>query len=199
MLRNTKDSFGLVSILFHWIIGFIFLGQIALGYLMVRVSDFTLQFSLYQWHKSFGFLVLGLSAFRLLWKAANARPRDLASMGQMERVAAHGAHIALYASLFIVPLTGWAVASSSPLQIPTFMFNLVVIPQLPIAISDSAEAFWSASHAWLAYLSAVIAVAHILAALHHHFWKRDTVLIRMLRPNAAKRRHQAIKLTGKSS
>ncbi len=43
MLRNSRDSFGLVSILFHWIIGLIFLGQILLGYLMVRVSDFTLQ------------------------------------------------------------------------------------------------------------------------------------------------------------
>ena len=186
MLRNSRESFGLVSILFHWVIGLIFLGQIALGYLMVRVSDFTLQFSLYQWHKSFGFLVLGLSALRLLWKLANPRPRDPEHMNSLERVAAHAAHVILYLSLFIVPLTGWAVASSSPLQIPTFMFNLVVIPQLPITISDAAEAFWAASHAWLAYLSAVVAAGHILAALHHHFWKRDTILMRMLSPSAAK-------------
>ena len=83
MLRNNRDSFGLVSILFHWIIGLIFLGQIPLGYLMVRVSDFTLQFSLYQWHKSFGFLVLGLSALRLVWKFANPRPRDPRTMGPL--------------------------------------------------------------------------------------------------------------------
>ncbi|ATU91858.1 cytochrome b [Phyllobacterium zundukense] len=199
MLRNSRESFGLVSILFHWIIGLIFIGQIVLGYLMVRVSDFTLQFSLYQWHKSFGFLILGLSAFRLLWKVANPRPRDPQSMSPVERVAAHGAHTILYLSLFLVPLTGWAVASSSPLQIPTFMFNLVVIPQLPITISDAAEAFWTASHAWLAYLSAFVAVAHILAALHHHFWQRDAILMRMLSPTAAKSRQEAFKLTGKSS
>ncbi len=181
MLRNSRDSFGLVSILFHWIIALIFLGQIFLGYLMVRTSDFTLQFNLFQWHKSFGFLILGLSALRLIWKFLNVRPRDPETMPPIERVAAHAAHVLLYLSLFIVPLTGWAVASSSPLQIPTFMFNLLVVPQLPITISDSAEAFWSASHAWLAYLSSVVAAAHILAALHHHFWKRDAILIRMLR------------------
>lgn len=186
MLRNSRNSFGLVSILFHWIIGLIFLGQIVLGYLMVRVSDFTLQFSLYQWHKSFGFLVLGLSAFRLLWKIANPRPQDPESMSSLERTAAHAAHGILYLSLFIVPLTGWAVASSSPLQIPTFMFNLVVIPHLPLTISDSAEAFWTAGHAWLAYLSAIVAAGHILAALHHHFWKRDSILMRILSPSAAK-------------
>ena len=186
MLRNSRDSFGLISILFHWIIAVIFLGQIVLGYLMVRVSDFTLQFNLYQWHKSFGFLVLGLSALRLVWKAVNARPRDPETLGPIERRAAHGAHVLLYLSLFIVPLTGWAVASSSPLKIPTFMFDLVVIPSLPLAVSDSAEAFWSASHAWLAYLSAAVAVAHILAALHHHFWKRDIILMRMLTPRSVR-------------
>ena len=186
MLRNSRESFGLVSILFHWIIALIFLGQIALGYLMVLVSDLTLQFNLYQWHKSFGFLVLGLSALRLAWKAVNARPRDPETLSRLERVAAHGAHFLLYLSLFLVPLTGWAVASSSPLRIPTFMFDLVVIPSLPIGVSDSAEAFWSASHAWLAYLSAAVAVAHILAALHHHFWRRDIILMRMLTPGSAR-------------
>ena len=183
MLRNNRDSFGLISILFHWVIALIFLGQIPLGYWMTRTSDFTLQFSLYQWHKSFGFLVLGLSALRLVWKFANTRPGDPATMGPLERVAAHGAHIVLYLSLFLIPLTGWAIASSSPLQIPTFMFNLVVIPPLPLTVSDSAEAFWTASHAYLAYFSAFVAVGHILAALHHHFWKRDTILVRMLNPH----------------
>ncbi|TXR47100.1 cytochrome b [Phyllobacterium endophyticum] len=182
MLRNSRDSFGLISILFHWIIALIFIGQIPLGYWMVRTSDFALQFSLYQWHKSFGFLVLGLSALRLVWKFANTRPADPSAMATWERIGSHAAHVLLYLSLFAIPLTGWAIASSSPLQIPSFMFNFVVIPPLPLTISDSAEAFWTASHAWLAYVSAVVAACHILAALHHHFWKRDSILTRMLDP-----------------
>lgn len=193
MLRNSKDSFGLISILFHWIIGLIFLGQILLGYLMTRVSDFTLQFNLFQWHKSFGFLVLGLSALRLVWKFASIRPSDPASLSAFEQLAAHAAHAVLYLSLFVVPLTGWAIASSSPLQIPSFMFNLVVIPQLPLPISDSAEALWTASHAYLAYFAAFVALCHILAALHHHFWKRDAILTRMLKPAPGRARSE---LTG---
>lgn len=180
MLRNDTESYGLVTILFHWIIAVIFIGQILLGYLMVRTSDFALQFSLFQWHKSFGFLILGLSGFRLVWRIANPRPRDPADMNRIERFAARLAHGILYLALFLIPLTGWALASSSPLQIPTFAFNLIVIPPLPLTISDQAEAFWTASHAWLAYLSAFVAAAHMLAALHHHFWKKDAVLRRML-------------------
>ncbi|MBA8880687.1 cytochrome b [Phyllobacterium myrsinacearum] len=180
MLRNDTESYGLLAILFHWIIAAIFMGQILLGYLMVRTSDFALQFSLFQWHKSFGFLILVLSGVRLLWRMANPRPRDIAGMSRMERSAAHLTHGVLYLALFLIPLTGWALASSSPLQIPTFAFNLIVIPPLPLTISDQAEAFWTASHAWLAYISSLVAAAHMSAALHHHFWKKDAVLRRML-------------------
>lgn len=180
MLRNDAESYGVVTILFHWIIAVIFLGQILLGYLMVRTGNYALQFSLFQWHKSLGFLILLLSGLRLLWRLANPRPHPSDGISRIERAAAHAAHGFLYLALFVIPLTGWAVASSSPLQIPTYAFNLVVIPPLPLAISDQAEAFWAMSHAWLAYLSAIVATAHILAALHHHFWKRDAVLLRML-------------------
>ncbi|QND53034.1 cytochrome b [Phyllobacterium sp. 628] len=180
MLRNDAQSYGVVTILFHWIIALIFIGQMLLGYLMVRTSDFALQFNLFQWHKSFGFMILALSGLRVLWRMANPRPRDPDGMGYLERLAAHVAHGLLYLALFLVPLTGWAIASSSPLQIPTYAFNLIVIPPLPLAISDQAEAFWTVSHAYLAYLSAFVATAHMLAALHHHFWKKDAVLLRML-------------------
>ncbi|RZS83996.1 cytochrome b561 [Phyllobacterium myrsinacearum] len=180
MLRNDAESYGVVTILFHWIIAVIFLGEILLGYLMVRTGNYALQFSLFQWHKSFGFLILLLSGLRLLWRMVNPRPHPSDGISRIERAAAHAAHGFLYLALFVIPLTGWAVASSSPLQIPTYAFNLVVIPPLPLAISDQAEAFWTMSHAWLAYLSAIVATAHILAALHHHFWKKDAVLLRML-------------------
>ncbi len=47
--------------------------------------------------KSFGFLVLGLSALRLVWrKLANPRPRDPNDMGLLERVAARTAHVILW-------------------------------------------------------------------------------------------------------
>jgi cytochrome b561 len=202
MLRNDAESYGVVTILFHWIIAAIFLGQILLGYMMVRTGNYALQFSLFQWHKSLGFLILLLSGVRLLWRMANPRPRAPDSMSRIERAAAHVAHAFLYIALFVIPLTGWALASSSPLQIPTYAFNLVVIPPLPLTISDQAEAFWTASHAWLAYLSAIVAAAHILAAMHHHFWKKDTVLLRMLgarRPAPVRSRADPLRIANKDT
>lgn len=182
MLRNGEDGYGLVAIVLHWTIAILFVGQMVLGYLTQAVRDLTLQFSLYQWHKSFGFLILGLAAIRLLWALSGMRPREEESLSALERRGARIVHGALYLLLILVPLTGWAVASSSPLRIPSFAFNLVVIPHLPITVSEAAEGVWARVHAVLAYIAAALVMMHTAAALHHHFRRRDRVLMRILRP-----------------
>jgi cytochrome b561 len=80
----------------------------------------------------------------------------------------------------LAPLAGWMIASVSTLEIPTFAFNLFIIPHLPFAKSDAAEAWWTQVHAVLAYLMLALVTLHSAAALFHHYIRRDGVLIRML-------------------
>lgn len=183
--RNTSASFGLVAIVFHWTIALLFLAQLALGYLMSRDIDPVLQFNLFQYHKSIGFLVLALAAPRFIWSVFSRKPRALDGEGMASRLAARSAHAALLFLTLAVPLAGWAVASTSPLQIPSYVFDLVVVPGLPMAISDQAEAFWTKVHATLAYLAAVIVLLHVAAALWHHFVRKDPTLRRMIPFRAA--------------
>ena len=183
--RNTSASFGLVAIVFHWTIALLFLAQLALGYLMSRDIDPVLQFNLFQYHKSIGFLVLALAAPRFIWSIFSRKPRALDGEGMASRLAARSAHAALLFLTLAVPLAGWAVASTSPLQIPSYVFDLVVVPGLPMAISDQAEAFWTEVHATLAYLAAVNVVLHVAAALWHHFVRKDPTLRRMIPFRAA--------------
>ncbi|MCZ7448375.1 cytochrome b [Agrobacterium rhizogenes] len=179
--RNTPSSFGLVAIAFHWTIAVLFVAQLALGYLMSRDSiDPVLQFNLFQYHKSIGFLVLALAVPRCIWSVFSDKPRAVDGESVVSRFAARAAHAALLFLTLAVPLAGWAVASTSPLQIPSYVFDLVVVPGLPMAISDQAEAFWSDVHATLAYLAAIIVFLHVIAALWHHFVRRDPTLRRML-------------------
>lgn len=188
MWRNDRHSYGVVSILFHWVIAALFLCQLPLGYLTQATPDHpALQFELYQWHKSVGFLILALAIPRLIWAVAAGRPAPPADLTPSERGAARAAHIALYALTVIVPLAGWAVVSTSPLRIPSYVFNLFVMPNLPLAVSNASEALWSSVHAFLAYAAGFIAAVHILAALRHHFRFKDDVLIRMLRPGGGRR------------
>jgi cytochrome b561 len=187
MWRNDRESYGLVSILFHWVIAVLFLCQLPLGYLTQATPNYpALQFELYQWHKSVGFLILALAVPRLIWAVTAGRPAASEGLTPSESAAARAAHICLYAATIAVPLAGWAVVSTSPLRIPSYAFNLFVVPNLPLAVSNASEALWSSIHAFLAYAAGFIAVVHILAALRHHFHFKDDVLIRMLRPGGGR-------------
>lgn len=178
MSRGT--AYGPVSISFHWAIAALFLGQILLGFSMERVNSLALQFELIQWHKSFGFLILALATLRLCWRIASGTPVPAASLGGFERKAAALVQGALLALTLIVPLAGWALASTSTLGVPSFVFYLVIVPHLPLAPSAAAEAFWRETHGLLAYAALLLVAGHAAAALRHHLLLRDDVLSRML-------------------
>lgn len=181
--RNTETRYGWIAILLHWLIALLFIGEIALGLVMVRMTSQRSAFELIQLHKSVGFLLLGLVVLRLGWRFANLTPRLPAEAGHLERRAAPAAHFALYALQLVLPLTGWALVSASVLEIPSMPFDLFVMPNLPVSISDAGEAWWRAAHAYLAYAAIVLVAVHVLAALRHHFWLGDTVLTRMISPS----------------
>lgn len=181
MLLSRENRFGGIAIILHWAIAALILGLIGLGFVVRRLPvDPAMQFALYQWHKSIGFTALGLAIIRLLWWAVDRHPAPVASLGPLERGASRAMHVALAALTLAVPLAGWAVASTSTLNIPTFYFNVVVIPHLPLEKTPEAEAFWSSAHAVGAYLMLALIVPHAAAALYHHFRRKDEVLTRML-------------------
>ena len=182
MIRNTETSWGVVSILFHWTMAALFLGQFGLGWYMQGVRDLVEQFNLYQWHKSFGFLILGLAGLRILWAVTSRRPRLPDDMPAGEKSLARVSHLVLYLALVLIPVTGWAVVSTTPLPIASWFFGLFVVPKLPLAISLHAEHFWSTMHAFLAYATIFLVGVHVLAALRHHFRNKDDILVRMIWP-----------------
>lgn len=182
MWRNTHDGYGLTARILHWLIALLFACQLPLGFLtQAAAHDSALQFQLYQWHKSLGFLILMLALLRLFWWIVSIRPSPLPRTRRLERLAASAVHRLLLVLTVLIPLAGWAVVSASPLAIPSYVFNLVVVPNLPLAASDAAEAFWSRIHAVLAYGAGLLVIGHALAALQHHFLRHDDTLRRMIR------------------
>ncbi|WP_457582991.1 cytochrome b [Ensifer canadensis] len=181
MLQNSKSGFGWVTIILHWLIAVSILGLLALGFVMRRLSlDPALQFSLYQWHKSFGFTLLALAALRAVWHVVARQPRAPSGLSALERRAARTTHAILIGLTIAVPLAGWAVASTSTLNIPSFYFDWFVIPHLPMAKSEAAESFWTSAHSILAYATLGLVALHAMAALYHHLVRGDEVLLRML-------------------
>ena len=177
MLRNDADSWGAPAKLFHWVMAALILAQIALGLMAAswRVSPVKLE--LFFWHKSTGMLILALVALRLLWRLANPAPMLPPGMAAWERAAARLSHLLLYALMIALPVTGWIVNSAS--NVPFRIFWLIPLPAI-VAPDEPTADLAALVHGGLAALLALALVAHVGAALRHHFVKRNTVLIRML-------------------
>jgi cytochrome b561 len=182
MLLNTERSYGWMAIVLHWTIAILIVGQWILGKVMKNIADQRLSFDLIQWHKSFGLLILALAVLRLVWRLLNPRPALPVEMSGLERQAAGWTHRSLYVLMILLPLSGWAIASATVLEIPTFAFYLFVVPDLPMPRSDAAEALWTSVHQVLGWLLLVFVALHVAAALRHHFLLRDGILLRMLKP-----------------
>jgi cytochrome b561 len=182
MFRNTTTSWGFVSILFHWSMAALFLGQFWLGWYMQGVGDAAGRSAMVSWHKSFGFAILALVMLRILWAVTSRRPALPDDMPAAEKSLAQGSHIVLYLALVLVPLTGWAIVSTAPLPTQSWFFGLFAVPQLPLSVSLHAQHLWLSLHAFLAYMAIFMVAVHVLAAFRHHFRNRDDVLRRMLWP-----------------
>lgn len=195
MLRNTPLSWGSLSIAMHWLTALLVIGMIAVGVFMTKVAEpfSSLQFTLYQWHKSFGMLILVLAAIRLAWRLTGGDTPPLpAGLAPWERMAAHVTHYGLYALLFFMPLMGWLLVSASDIQVPTLLFTVIPLPHLTgpnHTLHEIAE--WG--H-WLGAIAFIGLIAlHVGAALKHHVILRDNVLVRMLpralRPRSSRLDH----------
>jgi cytochrome b561 len=184
-IRNTSKGYGSIAIAFHWTMAALMIGLFAVGKYMTGLDPTAPDtFAIYQWHKSFGFLVLGLAALRLAWRFANPSPALPRDMPAYQRAAAHLGHAGLYALLFALPISGWLMVSASPWGIPTVLFNVIPVPHLPVpemlGTKAQAEKALKEVHELLGFVLLALFLAHVAAALKHHFINRDTVLKRML-------------------
>lgn len=129
-------------------------------------------------HKATGILILLLSIGRLGWRFTWTMPDWPSTMGGLQRKVARITHVALYALMLIVPLTGWIFSSAG--KYPLTIYGLFDWPKLAVskgsALADAAHE----SHEVLGFLMAGLVVLHIAAALHHHFVIKDNILRRML-------------------
>lgn len=181
----APQRYSAVAILLHWSIALLVLALVGLGLVMTNLAPGSpTQFSLYQWHKSLGITVLLLTLARIGWRLAHPVPALPANLRPWERAAARVTHVGLYVLLLAIPLSGWALVSASPWNIPTVLYGIIPWPHLPVlpALEDKAgaEAVAKQAHNLLAWLAVALVALHVAAALKHHFILRDDVLARML-------------------
>lgn len=182
MQRDAHYEYNALARTFHGLTAGLLAVQFILAWTMPDVHRDTKPIGLIGWHIGVGMVILLLALVRLLWRKVNAPPPEPSTLPGALRTIARMTHWTLYALLLVVPLMGWANASSRGWSVA--LFGALPMPPLSPAGSAIGHALgdWHRNFAWV--LLALVGL-HVGAALYHQFILRDGTLHRMF-PKAGK-------------
>lgn len=176
MSTNT-NRYNSIAMTLHWLMAFFIVALLVIGKIMVDLPNTDPdKFTLYQSHKSVGLMILVLTVLRILWRVMHTSPSLPADMPRWEQIAAKATQGILYLMMVAIPLTGWAIASTSSSGIPTMWFGLFEVPMLPLGNAEDTHELAEEAHELLGNITILLLLLHVAAALKHHFWDRNDVL-----------------------
>jgi cytochrome b561 len=169
-----------LAITLHWVMAVAFLCMLASGLLMTDLEDKSLQFQIYQWHKSLGVILLLAFFLRLGVRLLTHPPALPENFPRLEKWAAKAGHWGLYAVMVLMPLSGWVMVSASPYGLPTIVFGWFAWPHLPGITANAAIEDWAKTgHEIMAYAFMGLITVHVAAVLKHALRDGQNLLPRM--------------------
>lgn len=157
---KAPSAYSRTQILLHWIVAFLFVLQFVLHEPMAEAWDViedggTVAFDpLVAAHVAGGLLILTFAAWRIALRRTRGVPELPAGDGPMVRLAAHAGHMALYALMILMPLSGmaaWFGGAETAADVHEAMKPLVIL----------------------------LVAVHVAAAIWHQVWRRDGLMRRM--------------------
>lgn len=197
-IKNTRTSYGSIAKWLHWGTALLFLAS----YMSVYYRHWFTErqtpenWTALQLHLSVGVTIAVVVALRIIWRIYNRTP-DPELGTKLEHWAAHAGHYALYAIMIIMPITGYIGTGVNTeffflFEIPTFedswLFQSIIhnglglsFEQFERPIDFIHKEVLGARLVWLLILG------HVLAALYHHFVKKDRTLQKMTSEKIARK------------
>jgi cytochrome b561 len=185
-VTGSLSRYSTVAVILHWLIAVLILANILIAWKFNTMPQGLAFFQIIQLHKSIGITVLLLSVLRLVWRLVNPPPALPAHMPAWEKFAANAVHWGFYVIMLGMPLSGWAMVSTSKYNLPTLLYGKIPWPHIaPLhnlaQPAKEAVSHWSqTTHGALAWLAYALIVLHVGAALKHIFIDRDDVVARMI-------------------
>lgn len=175
--KNTSSRYGSLTIGIHWLMLLLFVavyGSIELRSLFEKGSD--PREALKSLHFMLGILVFALVWLRIAARLSGPTPAIQPEPDRLQQLSAKLLHLALYALMVVMPLTGWLLLSAAGKPIPFFGLHL------PALIGENKDLAGQIKevHEFVGTAGYFLIGLHAAAALYHHYIKRDDTLTRML-------------------
>lgn len=175
-MADMNERYSKASVMLHWVTLALLVGVYACIELReIYPRGSVARETLKMWH-----FMLGLSVFFLVWIRITARvlgktPPIIPAAPTWQLVIANIVELALYALMIVLPLLGWVILSAEGKPIPLFGLQLPALVGQSEPLAESAENV----HKFVATLGYFLIGLHALAALFHHYVRKDNVLRRM--------------------
>ena len=151
--------------------------QIGLGFAAAGAADADVQAELLRAHVVLGIFVVALTVIRLAWWLIDGCPAVLAGLPSWQTLSERVVRGLLYLLILLLGASGIAVLMLSGA-------GDVLFGGASRALPDFTRFPPMAAHIAAATALLALAALHILAALYHHFWRRDGLLGRMWKARA---------------
>lgn len=176
MIKNTKNSYGVITKGFHWLLFLMLSFSIVAGNFLADMPKGAEKLEAAGMHKSFGAIILTLIFLRLFWRLFNVQPDDSERTTAIQSRLANVMHWGLYLLMFAQPLSG--ILMSQAAGFPVSFFGLFEFPVFLDKNIPLAE-FFRGMHGIVWILLVLAVIGHVGAALYHHFIEKNDVLKRM--------------------
>lgn len=169
--KSSDAGYGTVAATIHWVSAALILILIGSGFRSGFSDDAATKLAILRVHIPVAILVLLLTITRLVWWwRADTKPAPLGTSPAWQEAAAVWTHRALYSLIIVMLGSGIALLILS--GAPDAVFGSAPLPEF----QDFAP---RQAHGIAARVLAGLVALHGLAALYHHFGKRDGTLRRM--------------------
>lgn len=164
-IKDSRDYYGSVSRLLHWVTAMVVALQLASSYLNNWQPGNPFSQVLQPWHATIGFAILILLTLRVVWlllQLSNRPPHN----GKTVLIA----HLSIYFLLLATPLSG--ILQGYGIR----LFGSLVTKGIDTPFAEIFQTL----HGPFAYTLTALILGHIFMALLHHVVLRDGTLNRMV-------------------
>jgi len=163
---STARSYGTLRPWLHWIIALLILAMIPTGLVMARTLDDALRLDLYRAHLAIGWLLVALTAWRLVLRVRRPVPAP-AGLAAWNRRLLHTVHWAIAVFPLLLAVSGMGTMLQNDLG------PLLTAGEAPPARLDVEQA--QIGHRVGAYLFGALLIVHVAGIVRHQLRRGDAL------------------------
>jgi cytochrome b561 len=181
----------MTAIVLHWLMATLIGVNLWLGLTLGGVRGLAMRVGAFQWHATIGLTLLALGFARIGLRLAEPPPPEAPGRAHWQKSASNLLHVAFYAFMIGMPLSGWLLASADPRIAIVHLYRLGSLPGFPLphlpwastlplqrrrALASAADSI----HRDLAYAVFLLIGVHVLGVLRRQLFDPNPAMPRML-------------------